>query len=83
MRRRSFSCRTISITSKSRGLPGTPIAFRDGVTARQIVFSVRVGSADEQLVVEMAKRGYKLARRTIAKYRDLLGIPHARWRKEI
>ncbi len=38
---------------------------------------------DEQLVVEMAKRGYKLARRTIAKYRDLLGIPHARWRKEI
>ena len=38
---------------------------------------------DEQLVVEMGKRGYKLARRTIAKYRDGMGIPLARWRKEI
>lgn len=38
---------------------------------------------DEQLVVEMNKRGYKVARRTIAKYRDQLGIPLARWRKEI
>ena len=38
---------------------------------------------DEQLVVEMGKRGYKVARRTIAKYRGQLGIPLARWRKEI
>lgn len=38
---------------------------------------------DEQLVVEMEKRGYKLARRTIAKYRSQLGIPLARWRKEV
>ena len=38
---------------------------------------------DEQLVVEMGKRGYKVARRTIAKYRSQLGIPLARWRKEI
>jgi RNA polymerase sigma-54 factor len=38
---------------------------------------------DEQLVVEMARRGYKVARRTIAKYRSQLGIPLARWRKEI
>jgi len=38
---------------------------------------------DEQLVAEMEKRGYKLARRTIAKYRSQLGIPLARWRKEI
>ena len=38
---------------------------------------------DEQLVVKMAERGYKVARRTIAKYRDGLGIPLARWRKEI
>jgi len=38
---------------------------------------------DEQLVVEMAKRGYNVARRTIAKYRGQLGIPLARWRKEI
>lgn len=38
---------------------------------------------DEQLVVEMNKRGYKVARRTIAKYRGQLGIPLARWRKEL
>lgn len=38
---------------------------------------------DEQLVVEMTKRGYKVARRTIAKYRSQLGIPLARWRKEL
>ena len=38
---------------------------------------------DEQLVTEMTKRGYKVARRTIAKYRSQLGIPLARWRKEL
>ncbi len=38
---------------------------------------------DEQLVFEMEKRGYKVARRTIAKYRGQLGIPLARWRKEL
>ena len=38
---------------------------------------------DEQLVVEMEKRGYKVARRTIAKYRGQLKIPLARWRKEL
>ena len=38
---------------------------------------------DEQLVVEMEKRGYKVARRTIAKYRGQLNIPLARWRKEL
>ena len=29
------------------------------------------------------KRGYKVARRTIAKYRDQLGIPKARLRREL
>ena len=38
---------------------------------------------DEQLVEEMGRRGYKVARRTIAKYRGQLGIPLARWRKEL
>ena len=38
---------------------------------------------DEQLVVEMGKKGYKVARRTIAKYRGQLGIPLARWRREL
>ena len=38
---------------------------------------------DEQLAKEMEKHGYKVARRTIAKYRGQLGIPLARWRKEL
>lgn len=38
---------------------------------------------DEQLVTEMEKHGYPIARRTIAKYRDQLGIPVARMRKTI
>ena len=38
---------------------------------------------DDQLVAEMTKRGYKVARRTIAKYRDQLNIPKARLRKEL
>ena len=38
---------------------------------------------DDQLVDEMSKRGYKVARRTIAKYRDQLNIPKARLRKEL
>lgn len=38
---------------------------------------------DDQLVEEMTKKGYKVARRTIAKYRDQLGIPKARLRKEL
>lgn len=38
---------------------------------------------DDQLVAEMEKRGYNVARRTIAKYRDQLGIAKARLRKEL
>lgn len=38
---------------------------------------------DEQLVSALAEKGYKVARRTIAKYRDQLGIPLARWRKQL
>lgn len=36
---------------------------------------------DEQLVAVLGANGYPIARRTIAKYRDLLGIPVARMRK--
>lgn len=39
--------------------------------------------SDEQLVEAMSGRGYILARRTVAKYRDQLRIPAARLRKEI
>ena len=38
---------------------------------------------DDELVDIMSEKGYKVARRTIAKYRDLLGIPKARLRKEL
>ena len=38
---------------------------------------------DEQLVAAMEAHGYPIARRTIAKYRDQLGIPVARLRKTI
>ena len=38
---------------------------------------------DDQLVSLMNEKGYKVARRTIAKYRDQLGIPKARIRKEL
>lgn len=38
---------------------------------------------DDELVSLMNGKGYKVARRTIAKYRDQLGIPKARLRKEL
>jgi RNA polymerase sigma-54 factor len=38
---------------------------------------------DDELVDRMTEKGYKVARRTIAKYRDQLGIPKARLRKEL
>jgi RNA polymerase sigma-54 factor len=38
---------------------------------------------DEQLVEMLGQHGYPIARRTIAKYRDLLGIPVARLRRTL
>jgi RNA polymerase sigma-54 factor len=38
---------------------------------------------DEQLVDLLSSKGYNVARRTVAKYRDQLNIPIARLRKEI
>lgn len=37
---------------------------------------------DEKLCAELEKKGYKIARRTVAKYREQLNIPVARLRKE-
>lgn len=37
--------------------------------------------SDDALKTELAKRGYPIARRTVAKYREQLGIPIARLRK--
>lgn len=38
---------------------------------------------DDKLVEKLNKKGYKIARRTVAKYREQLNIPVARLRKEI
>jgi RNA polymerase sigma-54 factor len=38
---------------------------------------------DEQLVDALREHGYSIARRTVAKYRDLLGVPVARLRKTL
>ncbi len=38
--------------------------------------------SDKALTEELNKRGYEVARRTVAKYRDALGLPVARLRKE-
>ena len=39
--------------------------------------------SDDELVGKLDQKGYSLARRTVAKYRDQLGYPVARLRKEI
>jgi RNA polymerase sigma-54 factor len=38
---------------------------------------------DEELALEMNKAGYKIARRTIAKYREAINLPVAKLRREI
>ena len=38
---------------------------------------------DDELMALITERGYKMARRTVAKYRELLNIPVARLRKEL
>ena len=38
---------------------------------------------DDELVILMEKAGYQIARRTVAKYRQMLDIPVARLRREI
>ena len=38
---------------------------------------------DETLMDILNTKGYHIARRTVAKYREMLGIPVARWRKQI
>jgi RNA polymerase sigma-54 factor len=43
----------------------------------------RAPETDEKLVKLLQKKGYKIARRTVAKYREQLNIPVARLRKEL
>jgi RNA polymerase sigma-54 factor len=37
---------------------------------------------DDEIVARLADQGIKLARRTVAKYRDIMGIPTARQRRQ-
>ena len=39
--------------------------------------------SDQRLVGSLEERGFGIARRTVTKYREQLGIPAARLRKEI
>ena len=39
--------------------------------------------SDDKLVKMLNKKGYNIARRTVAKYREQLQIPVARLRKEL
>ena len=39
--------------------------------------------SDDKLCAMLKEKGYDIARRTVAKYRDQLGIPVARLRKEL
>ena len=39
--------------------------------------------SDDELTEQLQQRGYNIARRTVAKYRELLNIPVARLRKEL
>ena len=39
--------------------------------------------SDEKLMNVLQDKGYRIARRTVAKYREQLGIPVARLRKEL
>jgi RNA polymerase sigma-54 factor len=45
--------------------------------------SKSVPLSDEKIMEELTERGYAIARRTVAKYREQLNIPVARLRKEL
>lgn len=65
---------------------GEEISTREIKKIIQEVISAEDKSAplqDEQLMSVLAERGYKIARRTVAKYREQLGIPVARLRTSI
>jgi len=53
------------------------------VTLRDIISSEdkQKPMSDDALKEELTRRGYPIARRTVAKYREQMGIPIARLRK--
>lgn len=66
--------------SRSLGREGTsPMAAK--VLLKELVEGETHPLSDQKLSQEMAARGYTLSRRTVAKYREELGIPPAAGRK--
>ncbi len=64
---------------------GEEVSTREIKKAMQEIIAKEDKSAplsDEAIAAEMTKIGYPIARRTIAKYRELFGIPVARLRKQ-
>jgi len=73
----------------SRGLGGTPGDAGASPDAAKALLKKLVGEedkkkplSDQKLCAIMAERGCQLSRRTVAKYRDELGIPSTAGRKE-
>ncbi|WP_329905159.1 RNA polymerase factor sigma-54 [Porphyromonas pogonae] len=65
---------------------GEEVSTREVKHALQEIVACEDGHSpfsDAVLVEKLAERGYPLARRTVAKYRDELGIPIARLRKTL
>ncbi|MEP7145409.1 MAG: RNA polymerase factor sigma-54 [bacterium] len=72
----------------------SPLATNDGEDVSNVEAKVRLKElidneintkplTDEELTHEMNKKGFKIARRTIAKYREAINIPVAKLRREI
>lgn len=65
---------------------GEEVSSREIITILKTIIDSENKSrpySDEQLCSILKKKGYEIARRTIAKYREKLSIPVARLRKEI
>ena len=68
----------------------TAQAGGDDVSARKVMAALRQliqdedkehPLSDEKLTQMLAEQGYGIARRTVAKYREMMGLPVARMRK--
>lgn len=73
----------------SRGAPGGEAGDLGAVAAHALLRQLierdppEAPLSDQKLAVLMAQRGYRLSRRTVAKYREELGIPNAFDRKRL
>jgi len=75
--RKFFSGGTQTDTGEDVSWDAIKAALRDVIEAEDKAKPL----SDEALVEELKARGIEIARRTVAKYRDQLGIPSARLRK--